>query len=178
LIFFRRLFTPTGSPASSNYTLTDRKFGLDYIANPRKPVDPLTVKLIAENPQNQYNLVCNILMEVCGCEDADKLNDIAVLCCEFTAQCNSLSGEWLAAFVALTNAGSAPCYVDLLQHVVISDETVYGRLGTFAAILIARHCFNLQSFLVSVAIPSLLSTWEQVRDDRSCSVSVLRPMRV
>jgi len=161
-----------GSQVGSTFSLTDRKFGLDYIANPRKPVDPLTVKLLSENPQNQYNLVCNILMEVCGCEDPEKLNDIAVLCCEFTAQCNSLSGEWLGAFVALTNAGSSAGYTDLLQHVSISDETIYGRLGTFATILIARHCFNLQSFLVSVAIPSLLSTWEQVRDDRSCLVSL------
>lgn len=47
-------------------SLTDRKFGLEYIANPKKKVDPLTIKLLIENPQNQYNLVCNVLMEVCG----------------------------------------------------------------------------------------------------------------
>ena len=46
--------------------MTDKKFGLEYIANPKKKVDPLTIKLLIDNPQNQYNLVCNVLMEVCG----------------------------------------------------------------------------------------------------------------
>ena len=49
-------------------------------------------------------------MEVCGCNDNDKLNDIAILCCEFTAQCPSLSSEWLGAFAALCNAGSMTAY--------------------------------------------------------------------
>ena len=62
-----------------------------------------TIKKI-ENTQNQYNLVCNVLMEVCGCNDNEKLNDIAILCCEFTAQCPSLSSEWMGAFAALCNA--------------------------------------------------------------------------
>ena len=50
----------------STCNLTDKKFGVEYIANPRKKVDPLTIKLLIENPQNQYNFVCNVLMEVCG----------------------------------------------------------------------------------------------------------------
>ncbi len=100
----------------SNLTLTDRKFGIDYIVNPKKSIDPLTIKLLIENPQNQYNLVCNVLMEVSECNDMEKLNDIAILCCEFTAQCNSLSTEWLGAFVALSNAGGANGYPDLLSQ--------------------------------------------------------------
>ena len=84
--------------------MTDKKFGVEYIANPRKKVDPLTIKWLIENTQNQYNLVCNVLMEVCGCNDNEKLNDIAILCCEFTAQCPSLSSEWMGAFAALCNA--------------------------------------------------------------------------
>ena len=67
-------------------------------------MDPLTIKWLIENTQNQYNLVCNVLMEVCGCNDNEKLNDIAILCCEFTAQCPSLSSEWMGAFAALCNA--------------------------------------------------------------------------
>ena len=46
--------------------MTDPKFGIEYIAGHKKNVDPLTVKLLIDNPQNQYNLVCNVLMEVCG----------------------------------------------------------------------------------------------------------------
>ena len=87
----KRLFSTQCEPSNSTCNLSDKKFGVDYIANPKKKVDPLTIKLLSENPQNQYNLVCNFLMEVCECNDTDKLNDIAILCCEFTAQCNSLS---------------------------------------------------------------------------------------
>ena len=93
------------------------------IANPRNydyNAFNLNIQQLRQNPQNQYNLVCNVLMEVCGvskkdvlnivctciifvfqylflfqCNDNDKLNDIAILCCEFTAQCPSLSSEWL-----------------------------------------------------------------------------------
>ena len=59
------IFQPC-EPSMSKCTLTDKKFGVEYIANPRKKVDPLTIKLLIENPQNQYNFVCNVLMEVCG----------------------------------------------------------------------------------------------------------------
>ncbi len=62
----KRLFSTPCEPSMSNCTLTDKKFGLEYIANPRKKVDPLTIKLLIDNPQHQYNLVCNVLMEVCG----------------------------------------------------------------------------------------------------------------
>ena len=56
---------------------------------------------------------------MCACDRADKLNDIAILCCEFTAQCSSLSSEWLGAFAALTNAqGEKIAYQDLLAKVI------------------------------------------------------------
>ena len=110
----------------------------------------------------QYNLVCNVLMEVCECNDTDKLNDIAILCCEFTSQCNALSSEWLGALAAL--CGSANGYPDLLAQVAIGDQSIYNRLGIFTSILIARHCFQLHSFVISVAIPSLLKAWEEVKE--------------
>jgi len=49
---------------------------LEYIANPKKKVDPLTIKLLIDNPQNQYNLVCNVLMEVCGVSKKKKNTQI------------------------------------------------------------------------------------------------------
>ncbi len=127
-------------------------------------------------------------MKVCECNDIDKLNDIAILCCEFTSQCNSLSSEWLGAFAALSNAGGTNGYPDLLSQVhtvrsdlrdihgvknnsnrvflqvSVSDQSIYNRLGTFASILIARHCFQLQAFVITVAIPSLLKAWEEVKE--------------
>ena len=105
ILFYKFIFSlQPCEPATHQIKLTDKKFGVEYIANPRKKVDPLTIKWLIENTQNQYNLVCNVLMEVCGCNDNEKLNDIAILCCEFTAQCPSLSSEWMGAFAALCNA--------------------------------------------------------------------------
>ncbi len=147
----------------SECTLSDKRFGVEYIANTKKKVDPLTIKLLIENPQHQYDLVCNILMEVCGCNDTEKLNEIAILCCEFTAQCPSLSSEWLGALTALCNAGSSNAYLDLLNSVSVSDQSIYNRLGTFVSILIARHCFQLHAFVIHVAIPSLLKAWEDMK---------------
>ena len=147
------------------FALSDRKFGIDYIVNPKKPIDPLTIKLLTESPQNQYNLVCNILMEVCECNDTDKLNDIAVLCCEFTAQCHTLSSQWLGALAALCNGVDA-AYADLLAQVSVGDASIYNRLGIFASILIARNCFQLQAFVISVVIPSMLQAWEEVKKGR------------
>ncbi len=48
--------------------------------------------------------------------------------------------------------------------VSVADQSIYSRLGTFAAILIARNCFSLQAFVISVAIPSLLQAWEKAKD--------------
>ena len=153
----KRLFGVGMEPSMSMYGLTDKRFIVDYIANPKKKIDPLITKLLMENPQNQYNLgnlaslnnwggaifrllphryklyltcifyliilcfvctVCNVLMEVCECNDTDKLNDIAILCCEFTAQCNALSSEWLSALTALCYSGSPGAYHDLLAQVL------------------------------------------------------------
>ena len=48
---------------------------------------------------------------------------------------------------------------------------MYGRLGTFAAILIARHCIPLQSFLINVIITSFLKTWNEVDQEAEQSIS-------
>ncbi|TRY73773.1 hypothetical protein TCAL_00950 [Tigriopus californicus] len=160
----KRQFSPQTDASESSLTLTDRRFGIDYVLNPKKHVDPLTIKNLIESPQHQYNLVCNVLMEVCECTDQEKLNDIATLCCEFTSQCYSLSSEWLGAFAALCNSGNNTGYIDLVNQVYKSDTPIDKQLGVFAAILIARHCFHLQAFVINVAIPSLLQAWEEVKE--------------
>eukprot|EP00095_Tigriopus_kingsejongensis_P004973 maker-scaffold96_size378025-snap-gene-2.33 protein:Tk04973 transcript:maker-scaffold96_size378025-snap-gene-2.33-mRNA-1 annotation:"mediator of rna polymerase ii transcription subunit 12" len=160
----KRQFSPQTQVSTSSFAPTDRRFGIDYVLNPKKPVDPLTIKNLIESPQHQYNLVCNVLMEVCACTDQEKLNDIATLCCEFTSQCYSLSSEWLGAFAALCFSGSTNGYMDLVNQVYKSDTPIDRQLGVFAAILIARHCFHLQAFVINVAIPSLLKAWEEVKD--------------
>ena len=65
-IELKTLFSKPNGASQSDCSLTDKKFGLEYVANPKKKVDPLTIKLLIDNPQNQFNLVCNVLMEVCG----------------------------------------------------------------------------------------------------------------
>ena len=52
-----------------NRTLTENRFGVHLIANPRNydyNAFNLNIQQLRQNPQNQYNLVCNVLMEVCG----------------------------------------------------------------------------------------------------------------
>ncbi len=54
----RRLFGHNAEPSLSNLVLTDRKFGIDYLVNPRKQVDPLIIKhlvtsLYMENDDNR-----------------------------------------------------------------------------------------------------------------------------
>ena len=77
-------------------------------------------------------------MQVCECNVTEKLNDIAILCCEFTAQCNGLSSEWLGAIASLCSTGADGRYPDLLDRVSVSDQSIYNRLGIFFSILIAR----------------------------------------
>ena len=81
-----------------------------------------------------------IITFILQCDDNDKLNEIAILCCEFTAQCPPLSSEWLGALAALCYTGTS-AYQDLLVNIRVSDQAIYDRLGIFASILIARYVF-------------------------------------
>ena len=60
---------------------------------------------------------------------------------------------------------------ELFIQVPVDDQSMYGRLGTFAAILIARHCIPLQSFLINVIITSFLKTWNEVDQEAEQSIS-------
>ena len=53
-------------------------------------------------------------------------------------------------------------FQDLLQKVNLNDPATSSRLGVFVSILIARHCFKLQSF-VMVGVQSLLKTWDDIK---------------
>jgi len=58
----KRLFSNPHESSASALTITDTRFGLDYIEYPKKKIDPLIIKLLTESPQNQYNLVCNTII--------------------------------------------------------------------------------------------------------------------
>ena len=163
----KKVFSVQVEPSISSCSPTDRRFGMDYIQTPKKKIDPLIIQLLTENSQNQYNLVFNVLIEVCECNDTDKLNDIAIMCCELTAQCPTLASEWLGALKALCQAEQFAAYHDLVTRVSLSDPAIYNRLGIFVSILTARHCFQLQAFGMTVAIPSVLKViWGETEGEQ------------
>ena len=87
------------------------------------------------------------------CNDNEKLNDIAILCCEFTAQCQSLSSEWLGALGGLCNSvlpDGSPVYSDLKNFINMNDQSIYSRVGIFVSVLIARNCFNMPYMMADI----------------------------
>lgn len=100
----KRLFNQSPDPAMSQYNLSEqfREMIQPYIIQPKKKVDALIVRYLHEKPEHQYTLVCCVLAAVIhGQLDTDRLNDLAILCCELTAQCSTLSQEWLGALYSL-----------------------------------------------------------------------------
>jgi len=61
-------------------------------------IEPHWARQLAETPSNRYSFVCNAVVAVCNETDNDRLNDLAILCAELTACCNSLSAEWLGGW--------------------------------------------------------------------------------
>ena len=134
-----------------------------YIKDPKnRKVDPLVVRYLHERQENQYSLVVSVLSSVINDQlDTDTLNNLAILCCELTAQCSSLTQEWLGALFSLCcPSPNDPAFDDLLARVNIT-EPIHERLGVFVSILIARQCFSLQAFVVKVVARSLLQAWNE-----------------
>lgn len=44
----------------------------------------------------------------------------------------------------------------LINFFVTQDVSIHNSLAVFTCILIARHCFSLEDFVRTVALPSLL----------------------
>jgi len=163
----RRLFNQQLDVAYSNFGLSDQFVEMlnPYITQPKKKIDPLLVKLMHDKPEHQYSLVVTVLAAVInGQLDTDKLNDLAILCCELTAQCGSLAQEWLGALYTLC-CFTETSYGDLKAQVNLTDTTFYGPLGIFVSILIARHAFPLQAFVVHVVTRSLIKNWNESNDN-------------
>lgn len=68
----------------------------------------------------RYSFVSNTIIYVCRETDNERLNDIAIMCAEMTACCNSLASEWLGALLALCCPTSHPgYYTDVLTQLDI-----------------------------------------------------------
>ncbi|CAH1994715.1 unnamed protein product [Acanthoscelides obtectus] len=131
----------------------------ELFLNPKRAgrIDSATAKQLNENGNNRYSFVSNAVIQVCRETDNERLNDIAIMCAEMTACCNSLASEWLGVLLALCCPLSHPGYYsDVLNQLDIQDPSIHNALAVFTCILIARHCFSLEDFVGRVALPSLL----------------------
>ena len=121
------------------------------------------MRQLSESAQLRYSFVCNVVVAVCNEVDNDRLNDIALLCAELTAGCSALSAEWLGVLTALCY--SASTYIDVLTQVDVQDNSIHHNLAILFSVLLARHCFGLQDFLLYVGVPSLVKIWNEGRSD-------------
>lgn len=138
----------------------DPKFMAEYFQNPRtKRLDGIWEHLlIHDKPSDVYSFVCNAMMNVCNCQNSERLYDIGVLCAEVTAHHGRLSSEWLGVLRALCcSSNSSSGFVDLLLEVDVGDLSIHELVATFTALLIARSCFSLEDVIYHVALPSLLA---------------------
>lgn len=151
------LYTPL-QPTPSAHTYNPQ-FMLDIITNPRRggKIESGWARQLNESASNRYSFVCNAVVAVTRDIDNDCLNDIAAMCAELTACCNSLSTEWLGVLIALCGSNrDAGYYVDVLTQVDVQNTNIHNALSVFTSILVARHCFSLENFVAHVALPSLV----------------------
>ncbi|XP_032668438.1 mediator of RNA polymerase II transcription subunit 12 isoform X2 [Odontomachus brunneus] len=153
------------TPSSHVY---NSQFMVDVFTSPRRggKIEPQWARQLNETPANRYSFVCNAIVAVCSETDNDKLNDIAITCAELTACCNALNAEWLGVLMALCCSSNSPAfYIDVLNQVDVQDLSIHNSLAVFTSILIARHCFSLEDFVVHIALPSLVKTCNDGRGD-------------
>lgn len=103
----------------------NRDFLRDYIANPRRKPEAHVMRQLSESAQLRYSFVCNVVLVVCNTNDNDRLNDLALLCAEFTAGCSALSAEWLGVLTALCS--SASTYIDVLTQVDVQVGRFFSK---------------------------------------------------
>ncbi|PNF33035.1 hypothetical protein B7P43_G16367 [Cryptotermes secundus] len=163
----RQALYSTVQPSSSNH-VCNAQFMADVFSNPRRGgrIEPHWARQLAETPNNRYSFVCNAVVAVCNETDNDRLNDLAILCAELTACCNSLSAEWLGVLMALCcSSNHSSHFIDVLAQVDVQDLSIHNSLAVFTSILIARHCFSLEDFVVHIALPSLVKACNEGRGD-------------
>lgn len=126
--------TPNIPPYSS-------QFMADILANPKRggKIEPSWVRPLSEFP-NRYSFVCNAIITITRESDNDKLNDISIMCAEFTACCNSLSAEWLGALGALCNTKNEASgyYKEILDTVDMQNVHMFNSVAVFACILVGK----------------------------------------
>ncbi|XP_071052506.1 mediator of RNA polymerase II transcription subunit 12 isoform X3 [Onthophagus taurus] len=152
------LYTALQPTPSSSYVY-NAQYMQEVFSNPRRGgrIEAAWARQLSENPNNRYSFVSNAIIHVCRETDNERLNDLAIMCAEMTACCNTLASEWLGALLALCCPMSHPgYYTDVLGQLDIQDVSIHNALAVFTSILIARHCFSLEDFVGLLALPSLV----------------------
>lgn len=132
------------SPTPQQY---NPQFMSEILSNPKRggKTESSWGRQLSESPLNRYSFVCNALIAVCRESDNDKLNDIAIMCAELTACCNSLSAEWCGALGALCNTKSETgYYMEILNNVDLQNVHIYNSIAVFTCILIGKLTFYFQ----------------------------------
>jgi mediator of RNA polymerase II transcription subunit 12 len=115
------------------------QFMSDVLANPKRggKNESNWGRQLSESPMNRYSFVCNAIIAICRESDNDKLNDIAIMCAELTACCNSLSAEFIGALGALCNTkNESGYYAEILNAVDLQNVHIYNSIAVFTCILI------------------------------------------
>lgn len=120
------LYTALEPTPSSSYVY-NAQYMQDVFANPKRggKIETVWARQLSENVNNRYyysdyaivfrrefnffsllffdrySFVSNALIYACRETDNERLNDLAIMCAEMTACCNSLASEWLGALLAL-----------------------------------------------------------------------------
>lgn len=126
------------SPVTQPY---NPQFMSEILANPKRggKIESSWGRQLSESSMNRYSFVCNAIIAITRETDNDKLNDIAIMCAELTACCNSLSAEWLGALGALCNTkNESGYYMEILNAVDLQNVHMYNSVAVFACILVGK----------------------------------------
>lgn len=136
------------TPAACAYT---EGFMLEIFMNPPRggKIDPTWGRILNESLENRYSFVCNALLAISRETDNDRLNDISIMCAEFSAHCNTLSSEWLGAFIALCGSSDEVFYSQLLEHIDIQKVAIHNALAVFVSILVGKFRKSISSGIPS-----------------------------
>lgn len=127
------------TPATCYFT---EALWIDLFVKPPRggKIDPNWCQVLNENMENRYSFVCSAMVAISRETDNDRLNDISIMCAEFTAQCNALSSEWLGAFIALCGSTNEVYYSQIPEHIDIQKVAIHNALAVFVSILIGESC--------------------------------------
>lgn len=120
------------------------QFMADILANPKRggKIESSWGRQLSESPINRYSFVCNAIIAITRETENDKLNDIAIMCAELTACCNSLSSEWLGALGALCNTKNEfGYYAEIQNSVDLQNVHMYNSVAVFTCILVGENLY-------------------------------------